>query len=115
MDEIQLRRGHCYLTVVYQIEDGMKRLLWAAQERTEDSVRRFFKSLGEARRSIRFVCSDMWRLSLNVIAEELEQAVHVLNRFNIMKKINEAVGRCTPRQPGICSDGCHATRFHARP
>ena len=42
VDEIQWQRGQRYLTLVYQIEDGMKRLLWVAQERTEDSLRRFF-------------------------------------------------------------------------
>ena len=62
VDEIQWQRGHRYLTLVYQIEDGMKRLLWVAQERTEDSLRRFFQTLSdESRLSIRFVCSDMWQ------------------------------------------------------
>ena len=91
VDEIQWRRGHRYLTLVYQIEDGMKRLLWVAEDRTEDSLRRFFRSLGESRRSICFVCSDMWRPYLKVIAEELNQAVHILDRFHIMKKMNEAI------------------------
>ena len=45
VDEIQWQRGQSYLTLVYQIEDGMKRLLWVAQERTEDSLRRFFMTL----------------------------------------------------------------------
>ena len=31
MDEIQWRRGQRYLTLVYQIEEGMKRLLWVAE------------------------------------------------------------------------------------
>jgi transposase len=92
VDEIQWQRGHRYLTLVYQIEDGMKRLLWVAEERTEDSLRRFFKTLSDdCRRSIRFVCSDMWRPYLTVIAEQLKQAVHVLDRFHIMKKMNEAI------------------------
>ena len=47
VDEIQWRRGHCYLTLVYQIEEGMKRLLWVAQERTEQSLRGFFQTLSE--------------------------------------------------------------------
>jgi transposase len=92
VDEIQWKRGHHYLTLVYQIEDGMKRLLWVAQERTEDSLRRFFQTLSDdTRLSIRFVCSDMWRPYLTVIAEQLKQAVHVLDRFHIMKKMNEAI------------------------
>jgi transposase len=92
VDEIQWQRGHRYLTLVYQIEDGMKRLLWVAEERTEESLRGFFKMLSdEVRGSIRFVCSDMWQPYLNVIAEQVRQAVHVLDRFHIMKKINEAI------------------------
>jgi transposase len=92
VDEIQWRRGQQYLTLVYQIDGGMKRLLWVAQERTEDSLRRFFRILtSEGRKSIRFVCSDMWQPYLKVIAEELKQAVHVLDRFHIVKKMNEAI------------------------
>jgi len=62
------------------------------QERTEQSLRGFFEYLGETeRRSIRFVCSDMWQAYLKVIAEQVKQAVHVLDRFHIMKKMNEAI------------------------
>jgi transposase len=92
VDEIQWQRGHRYLTLVYQIENGMKRLLWVAQERTEQSLRGFFQFLSaESRLSIRFICSDMWQPYLSVIAEQLQQAVHVLDRFHIMKKMNEAI------------------------
>jgi transposase len=92
VDEIQWQRGHRYLTLVYQIEDGMKRLLWVAQERTEESLRGFFQYLSDTeRQSIRFICSDMWQPYLNVIAEQLKHAVHVLDRFHIMKKMNEAI------------------------
>jgi len=33
----------------------------------------------------------MWKPYLNVIAERLAQAVHVLDRFHILKKLNEAL------------------------
>lgn len=92
VDEIQWQRGHHYLTLVYQIEDGMKRLLWVARDRTEESLRGFFQTLSEeARLSVRFVCSDMWQAYLNVIAEQLKNVVHVLDRFHIMKKMGEAI------------------------
>jgi transposase len=92
VDEIQWQRGHHYLTLVYQIDEGMKRLLWIAQDRTEQSLRGFFQMLSEeVRGAIRFVCSDMCRAYLNVIAEQLSKAVHVLDRFHIMKKMNEAI------------------------
>jgi transposase len=115
VDEIQWHRGHCYLTLVYQIEDGLKRLLWVAEDRTEDSLRRFFKSLGEARRSIRFVCSDMWQQYLKVIAEQLPTAVHVLDRFHIMKKMNEAIDQVRRSEAArLKHDGYEEVLKHSR-
>ena len=35
IDEIQHRRGHHYLTLVYQLDQGCKRLLCVRRERTE--------------------------------------------------------------------------------
>ena len=94
VDEIQWQRGHRYLTLVYQIEDGLKRLLWVAEERTEASLRGFFAILeDEIRVGIRYVCSDMWQPYLKVIAEQIQQAVHVLDRFHIMKSMNGAVDK----------------------
>jgi len=101
VDEIQWHRGHHYLTLVYQIDNGMKRLLWIAQDRTEQSLRGFFQILSEeVRLSIRFVCSDMCQAYLNVIAEQLSKAVHVLDRFHIMKKMNEAIDEVRREEAG---------------
>lgn len=92
VDEIQWRRGHKYLTLVYQIQEGCKRLLWVAADRTEESLRGFFKMLGEAGSSaLQFVCSDMWKPYLTTIAEEAGQAIHVLDRFHIMARMNKAI------------------------
>jgi transposase len=92
VDEIQWRKGHNYLTLVYQIEDDCKRLLWIGLERTEASFREFFGLLGEQRsQALRFVCSDMWKPYLKVIAEKAGQAVHVLDRFHIMARMNKAI------------------------
>jgi transposase len=94
IDEIQWRKGHHYLTLVYQIEEGAKRLLWVAMDRTEESLRGFFEVLGtEGCQAIEFVCSDMWQPYLNVVGEKLKEAVHILDRFHIMKKMNEAIDK----------------------
>jgi transposase len=116
VDEIQWQRGHRYLTLVYQIEDGMKRLLWVAQERTEESLRRFFPTLSEeSRLSIRFVCSDMWQPYLKVIAEQLQQTVHVLDRFHIMKKMNEAIDKVRRSEAArLKRDGYEEVLKHSR-
>ena len=91
VDEVQWRNGHTYLTLVYQI-DTVKRLLWVAEERTEKSLRSFFESLStEVKAGIRFVASDMWKPYLKVIAEQIPAALHVLDRFHIMQKMNVAI------------------------
>jgi len=92
VDEIAVWKGHKYLTVVYQLDEGTRRLLWVARERTEESLRGFFDLLGEHRtRALRFVVTDMWRPYLTVIAERAKDALHVLDRFHIAKKLGEAV------------------------
>jgi len=92
VDEVQWQQGHKYLTLVYQIDDGRKRLLWIGKDRTTKSFLRFFRMLGKERCSkLKFVCSDMWKPYLKVIAKKASQAIHVLDRFHIMQKMNKAI------------------------
>jgi transposase len=92
IDEIAWARGHTYLTLVYDISGEMKRLLAVAEDRTEASLRSCLDSLGESVcLGVKHVCSDMWKPYLNVIAERLGQALHVLDRFHVMQKFNKAL------------------------
>ena len=92
IDEIQWQRGHRYLTLVYQIDAGCRRLLWIGRERTEDSLRRGLELLGENFcTGLQFVCSDMWQPYLAVLAEAAGGALHILDRFHIMKQLGEAI------------------------
>jgi transposase len=92
VDEVQWRKGHRYLTLVYQIDGNCRRLLHIAPERTVRSLLSFFRMLGKVRSGqLRFVCSDMWQPYLKVIAKKASAAVHVLDRFHIMAKMNKAI------------------------
>ena len=65
VDEIQYAKGHKYLTLVYQIDQGFTRLLWVGKERTLESFQGFFTLIGEQLAAqIQFVCSDMWEALL---------------------------------------------------
>jgi transposase len=89
VDEIQYAKGHKYLTLVYQIEQQCTRLLWIGQERTVQSFGRFFDLIGAGLAGqIAFVCSDKWRPYLTVIRERCSQAIHILDRFHIVAKMN---------------------------
>lgn len=92
VDEVQFRKGHKYLTVVYQIDSSCRRLLWVGQDRTAKTLLRFFRMLGKERTAaIRFVCSDMWQPYLKVIAKKACGALHILDRFHIVAKLNQAI------------------------
>jgi transposase len=92
VDEIQYSKGHKYLTLVYQIDPGMTRLLWIGRERTIESFQGFFATIGDELASkIVFVCSDMWQPYLKVIREKCSQALHILDRFHIVAKMNLAL------------------------
>jgi transposase len=92
VDEIQWRRGHKYLTMVYQIDAESRRLLWVGKDRTRKTLLRFFRMFGKERSALlRFVCSDMWKPYLKVIAKKASRAVHVLDRFHVMAKMNKAI------------------------
>lgn len=95
VDEIhwgKSKRADSFLTVIYQIDRHCRRLLWVGKRRTQATLRRGLKSLGtEVVQGLRFVCSDMWRPYLGVIAAQANQALHVLDRFHITSQLNQAL------------------------
>jgi len=95
VDEIHGGRGlraANFLTVIYQIDASCRRLLWVGRRRSQATLRRGLKALGpEVVKGLRFVCSDMWKPYLKVLAAQAGQALHVLDRFHITSHLNQAV------------------------
>jgi len=94
LDEIQWQRGHKYLTMVYQIDQGCHRLLWIGRDRTLKTALRFFNWFGKERSvQLQFICSDMWKAYLKVIAKKAGQAIHVLDRSHICTHLSKAIDK----------------------
>lgn len=92
VDEILWQRGHRYLTVVYQIDAQCRRLLWVGTDRKRETLEAFFDYMGASfTAALRFVCSDMWKPYLDVVRERAGHAVHVLDRYHIVAKLNQAI------------------------
>jgi transposase len=92
VDELAWKKGHKYLTLVYQLDHGRRRLLHIARDRTAQSFHSFFDMLGDERtKAIVFVASDMWRAFLNVVRERCSMAIHVLDRFHVTQLLSKAV------------------------
>ena len=95
IDEICWRKkGSKFLTLVYQIDNGCKRLLFVGKDRTKKTLISFFDEFGTQRSSLlRFVCTDMWKPYLLVVAEKAGQALNILDRFHIMSHMNKAIDK----------------------
>lgn len=115
VDEVAWQKGHRYLTVVYQIR-GVKRLLWVAEHRKLRSLLGFFRMLGPQRSAqLKYVCSDMWRAYLTVIARKAKQATHVLDRYHIVAKMNQAIDEVRAAEARrLVADGHEPVLKHSR-
>lgn len=116
VDEIQFQKGHRYLTLVYQIDPSCRRLLWIGQNRTARTFLRFFRMMGKQRTAaIQFVCSDMWQPYLRVIRKKVPRAIHILDRFHIVARLNKAVDEVRAVEAReLARDGYEPVLKHSR-
>jgi transposase len=95
VDEVMWRSGkRKFLTVVYQINEGFRRLLWIGKDRRKSTLEAFFKWFGRGRtKGLQAIASDMWEPYLRVIAKRVPWAINVLDRFHITANVNKAVDK----------------------
>jgi transposase len=98
IDELHWGRGKKsanFVTVIYQTDAGVRRLLWVGHRRKEATLRRGFNELERHCKGflagLQVVCSDMWKPYLRVIAQRAGWALNVLDPFHIAQHLNLAV------------------------
>ena len=92
VDEIHWSAKLGFMTLVYQIDSHSKRLLWCGEKRTEKTITAFFDWFGKERSlALKFVCSDMWKPYLKLIAKRAKNALNILDRFHIAQKLSKAI------------------------
>ena len=90
VDEVSRRKGHTYLTLVYDLERS--RIVWIGETRKREAIDAFFQWLNPRRgRSIRAVCCDMWAPYADSIREHLPQAKLVFDRFHLVRHCLDAL------------------------
>ena len=90
IDEVSRRKGHHYLTVVYDLERGV--LLWVGEDRTEQTLTRFFTQLGRRRSAtLQVVCLDMWQAYRKAVRSHAPNAQVLFDRFHLVQHLNRAV------------------------
>ena len=90
LDEVSRKKGHRYLTLVYDLERG--ELVWAGKDRTKETVEGFFDELGPRRcQTLQAVSMDMWRPYIDTVKARAPQATICFDRFHVVRHLNEAV------------------------
>jgi len=90
VDEVSRTGGHVYFTVVTDLKRG--KVVWIGEGKKSETLAAFFRELGQKRcRRLKGVVSDLGSAYVTTIAEWVPHAIHLLDRFHVIKWVNEAV------------------------
>lgn len=87
IDEISIGKGHNYLTVVLDLDSGA--VVFIGQGKGADALDPFWKSLHASRAKVKAVATDMSPAYTLAVAENLPKAMHVFDRFHVVKLFND--------------------------
>lgn len=90
-DEITLHKGHGkYILVISAPELGL--VLDVLEDRSKEKLLKWLEERGEEwRAGVEVACSDMWDAYQEAVAEKLPNARRVVDRFHVMKNLNDAL------------------------
>jgi len=98
-DETAYRKGHQYITVVTDQEQGAA--VYVCEDRTTDSLKAFYDSLtADQRDGIESVCMDMWPAYIRATRDALDAAEHKIafDRFHVSQYMGKAVDQVRRRE-----------------
>ena len=87
IDEINIGKGHRYLTVVLDLLSGA--VVFVGDGKGVDTLKPFWKRLRRARARIKAVATDMSAAYIRAVRENIKRAVHVFDHFHVIKLYNE--------------------------
>ena len=87
IDEIHVGRGRRFATVVLDLATGA--VLFVGNGRGIEALRPFWRRLRQSRANVAAVATDMAGGYTAAVREFLPDAVHVFDRFHVMKLYNE--------------------------
>jgi transposase len=102
IDEIAVKKGHKYLTIVMDLHSG--RVIFVGDGKGAEALIPFWKRLKKSRAKIVAVCSDMSPAYTSAIRNHLSEAIHVFDRFHVMKLFNEKLTNLRRRLYGQTKD-----------
>jgi len=98
VDEISYCKGHKYATIAYDLKKAC--VVWIGKGKGGETIDKFFNEVlsDYQKRHIRWASCDMSRAYITAIEEHCPNATLVLDRFHIVKALNEAVDEVRKEQ-----------------
>jgi len=92
VDEISIRRGHSYMTVVLDYLTG--RVVWMGTARRADTLMKFFDGMTkEQKEHLQAIVMDMWDPFIKAVQERVPHVKIVFDLFHIVKEFNKVIDR----------------------
>ncbi len=95
IDEIAVRKGQKYLTVVLDLDSGC--VIFVGDGRGGDSLLPFWRRLRKSRARIEAVATDMSPAYIAAVQKALPETVFVFDRFHVIKLLNEKLTKMRRR------------------
>jgi transposase len=91
IDEVSYRKGHKYVTVVYDLNRSC--VVWVGPGKNRESIDGFFaEALSDhQKKQIQWACCDMSETYIGAIKEHCPNAKLVLDRFHVAKALGDAM------------------------
>jgi len=91
IDEISMKKGHKDFVLVIS-DIGNKRVIEVLENRLKESLDKYFDDMPQDVKSkIKQVSMDMWSPYYDSVAEKLPHAEIVIDRFHVMKNLNDCL------------------------
>ena len=96
--EISYAKGHKYATLVYDLERSC--VVWVGKGKARETIDTFFRDHLSASQKdrIRWACCDLSETFIGAIRQHCPNAELVLDRFHVVKALNEAVDEVRKEQ-----------------
>jgi transposase len=92
LDEVSVKKGHNYLTVIIDWESG--KVLWVGEGRKYETLKEFFEALTEEQRDkIEAVAMDMWDPYIKAVKEYCPNGAIVFDQFHILSAYSRVIDK----------------------
>lgn len=92
IDEIAIRKGHNYLTIILDYESG--RILWSGEQRRASTLENFFKELTPSQKvQIEAIAMDMWDPYIKAVKEYCPSARIIFDQFHVVAEYGKTLDK----------------------